>query len=373
MTRTRSVGAMRRIAMSAVALVMIQGACSPDHVLGDRTLAKSNLAATDLRVASETREALRMVREQELDPRYAGQAWQNWGIAGRGHPASAGEISAVLMTIRTPSSITPSRDGSDPSSQAEADATTYGTSVLSLSAGTARATTWTTTGIPTNLSADITWEEQISWWNGSSNQTGNASASRHCDGPSSSYVSCTYPFSGFSCPYVPDNGYTTMSTEHNVAWMIFYTTKYSSAGDSCHGPAPTVTLNSSVVAGYGTTAFNDCHTGGYDNWSSDAPSVATVNSTGLVMGVSAGTATITVDCFARTGSASITVTAPQGSCHTVSTLIYEEEWTADEGSCGGGGGSYGSGQNCSTEWISIEEDDGAGWYVVWQGYATICS
>ena len=49
-------------------------------------------------------------------------------------------------------------------------------------------------------------------------------------------------------------------------------------------------------------------------WTSDTPSVATVNSTGVVTGVSRGTATITVtDPFGNSGSATVTVRRPRRS------------------------------------------------------------
>jgi hypothetical protein len=47
-------------------------------------------------------------------------------------------------------------------------------------------------------------------------------------------------------------------------------------------------------------------------WSSDAPSVASVNSTGLVSGVSTGSATITAASEGKTGTSSVTVTPSTG-------------------------------------------------------------
>src|SRR5438477_8212514 len=49
-------------------------------------------------------------------------------------------------------------------------------------------------------------------------------------------------------------------------------------------------------------------TGQVATWASNAPSVATVNSTGLVTGVAAGPATITASSQGHSGSAAITVT-----------------------------------------------------------------
>ena len=54
-------------------------------------------------------------------------------------------------------------------------------------------------------------------------------------------------------------------------------------------------------------------TGRVVTWTSGTPTVATVSATGLVTGVSAGTATVTATSEGKTGSAAITVTAPVAS------------------------------------------------------------
>jgi hypothetical protein len=65
----------------------------------------------------------------------------------------------------------------------------------------------------------------------------------------------------------------------------------------------------------------------------------------------------------------------EGSCHLESTLIYYEDWNEPEsGSCGGGGTYGDEEESCHQEYVYVEQNDldGYGWYVVWQGYATVC-
>lgn len=44
----------------------------------------------------------------------------------------------------------------------------------------------------------------------------------------------------------------------------------------------------------------------------------------------------------------------------------------ESGNPSSGGGGGGSGANCSEAYIYLEVDEGSGWEVVWEGYATIC-
>lgn len=60
-------------------------------------------------------------------------------------------------------------------------------------------------------------------------------------------------------------------------------------------------------------------------------------------------------------------------------IIYDPETCDPDPWCGGSGGGGGDsdgggdgGTNCSTQYIIIEVNDGTGWRVWWEGYATVC-
>ena len=73
-------------------------------------------------------------------------------------------------------------------------------------------------------------------------------------------------------------------------------------------------------------------TGRTITWSSSNTSVATVNASGLVSGVVAGTATITATSEGQNGSSAITVTPPSSICPTSSTTFQNSAFTSQNGS-----------------------------------------
>jgi len=80
----------------------------------------------------------------------------------------------------------------------------------------------------------------------------------------------------------------------------------------------TVTLQATVKDQYGNTM-----SGQTVNWSSNNTASATVNSSGVVTGVAAGSATITAAVSGKTGTSSITVTPVVGGG---GTLLFEEDF-----------------------------------------------
>ncbi len=73
-------------------------------------------------------------------------------------------------------------------------------------------------------------------------------------------------------------------------------------------------------------------TGRTITWSSSNTSVATVNASGLVSGVVAGSATITATSEGQSGSSAITVTPPSSTCPTSSTAFQNSAFTSQNGS-----------------------------------------
>jgi len=73
------------------------------------------------------------------------------------------------------------------------------------------------------------------------------------------------------------------------------------------GIGQTLQLTATPLTGTGTV------TTGTATWSSSAPGVASVSSSGLVNGLAAGTATISASIGGRTGTATVTVSASGGS------------------------------------------------------------
>lgn len=104
---------------------------------------------------------------------------------------------------------------------------------------------------------------------------------------------------------------------------------------STSAPAPVASVvvtpaSASVVAGQGTQlgatardASGNVLTGRTITWSSSAANVATVNASGWVTGVAAGTATVTATSEGRSGTATITVTAATTSPVRIDTIFNE--------------------------------------------------
>src|SRR5437870_4579203 len=102
-------------------------------------------------------------------------------------------------------------------------------------------------------------------------------------------------------------------------------------------PVATVTVSpapASVVAGQTVQliatpkdANGNPLTGRTITWSSDNTSVATVNGSGLVSGVVAGSATITATSEGQSGTSAITVTPPSRTCPTRSTAFQHAAFT----------------------------------------------
>src|SRR5205814_9304094 len=68
------------------------------------------------------------------------------------------------------------------------------------------------------------------------------------------------------------------------------------------------------------------------SWASSNTSAATVNGSGLVTGVAAGSATITATSEGQTGTAAITVTGPAPGCATSTTAFQNSAFTSQNGS-----------------------------------------
>src|SRR5882672_2445637 len=73
-------------------------------------------------------------------------------------------------------------------------------------------------------------------------------------------------------------------------------------------------------------------TGRVVTWSSSNTSVATVNASGLVSGVVAGSATITATSEGQSGTSAITVTGPAPGCATSTTAFQNSAFTSQNGS-----------------------------------------
>jgi hypothetical protein len=59
-----------------------------------------------------------------------------------------------------------------------------------------------------------------------------------------------------------------------------------------------------------------------------------------------------------------------------SQFIFEDTYTVPTGGggcTGGTGGTFGNGLTCDSEYLILEENDGNGWYEIWEGWATVCS
>ena len=67
-------------------------------------------------------------------------------------------------------------------------------------------------------------------------------------------------------------------------------------------------------------------------WTSSSTSVATVNGSGLVTGVAAGSATITATSEGQSGTATVTVTGPAPGCATSTTAFQNSAFTSQNGS-----------------------------------------
>ncbi|HYR99477.1 MAG TPA: Ig-like domain-containing protein, partial [Gemmatimonadales bacterium] len=72
-------------------------------------------------------------------------------------------------------------------------------------------------------------------------------------------------------------------------------------------------------------------TGRVVSWSSSNTAVATVNASGLVTGVVAGSATITATSEGQSGTSAITVTPPSSTCPTSSTAFQNSAFTSQNG------------------------------------------
>jgi uncharacterized protein YjdB len=104
---------------------------------------------------------------------------------------------------------------------------------------------------------------------------------------------------------------------------IGQTQQMSAAGTDSNGNAITLTAGTSCT---GTTVC----------WSSDTPSVATINAGGLLTGVSAGTSTITASSGTATATASATVSLGNVTAVTVggpTSFSLPENTTATGGDC----------------------------------------
>jgi len=73
-------------------------------------------------------------------------------------------------------------------------------------------------------------------------------------------------------------------------------------------------------------------TGRVLSWSSGNTSIATVNASGLVSGVVAGSATITATSEGQSGTSAITVTPPSSTCPTSSTAFQNSAFASQNGS-----------------------------------------
>jgi hypothetical protein len=106
-----------------------------------------------------------------------------------------------------------------------------------------------------------------------------------------------------------------VSTSHKAEWRVLgfgitIASVTTHDSDSCPQPAQIlVTLgNTSVSVGSTVHAQSNCAPTSTTTWASNQPLVASINQDGIITGVNAGTAEISVTCQASRGTAVITVT-----------------------------------------------------------------
>jgi uncharacterized protein YjdB len=121
---------------------------------------------------------------------------------------------------------------------------------------------------------------------------------------------------------------TAQADNKSTVVPVTVSTPSTSAGSTAPVTSVAVTLNApSVVAGQSTQAnavlkdaSNNVLTGRTIAWSSSDINVATVNATGLVTAIKAGSATITAVAEGRTGTAGLTITAAATSPASVASI-----------------------------------------------------
>jgi uncharacterized protein YjdB len=104
----------------------------------------------------------------------------------------------------------------------------------------------------------------------------------------------------------------TASCEGKSGTATVTVTNVSVASVTVSPGSPTISAGGTVqLTASPKDASGNALTGRPVTWSTSSTAVATVNVSGLVLGVSAGVATITATCEGKTATATVTVTAPQ--------------------------------------------------------------
>ena len=162
---------------------------------------------------------------------------------------------------------------------------------------------------------------------------GNQLTGRTITWSSSNTSAATVNASGLVSGVVAGSATITATSEGQSGTAAITVTNVSVASVTV-SPAP-----ASVVAGQTVQltatpkdANGNALTGRVVTWSSSNTSVATVNGSGLVSGVVAGSATITATSEGQSGTSAITVTGPAPGCATSTTAFQNSAFTSQNGS-----------------------------------------
>lgn len=120
---------------------------------------------------------------------------------------------------------------------------------------------------------------------------------------------CNKTFQALNCTEPGDVEGGRAVIEHQVQFLHFVGVggKETSHLDSCLGNSPTLSFASQIMIGGSTQATTNCGNAAHTSWLSSDPSVASVSTTGGIIGSASGVATITVECWTSENHSDITV------------------------------------------------------------------
>jgi hypothetical protein len=204
-----------------------------------------------------------------------------------------------------------------PESQSEANSCTHGTNSPNVPTGTLSVTTTSSCNMlnPSALGSNGSWSatrrDQVSDGSYTSTSPSGGWPRASCTGnPDSNHAySCNVNFTGLACSEVGDLEGVSGTVNHFARWLgEFEGESTSSISGNCEGNPPTIALDpGTILIGATAQATTNCNNASQTSYLSTNPSVATVNSSGVVTGVHSGVAAIQVECFARAANASISV------------------------------------------------------------------